>query len=118
MTRNDAAFYVNENGYEIVFDCARFAVIRNGEMRIRFRNSPVSDVEVIRYTDQLERIGILNDADLDRFTDLGEELFEWVFNAWFEIVDKNNWNSDCGVFDELAGAISECKLMNEQEEEN
>lgn len=87
MTRQDSAFYTYESGTEIVWqnpDEPRFFVVRNGEMRIHYSPDLESQI-VIRYTDQLEGIGVKTDADLERFTELGEEMFSWVNNSWFEV---------------------------------
>jgi ribosomal 30S subunit maturation factor RimM len=98
MTQNgqqDAAFYTMNQGSEVVWDGdenGRWYVLRNGEMRIHYTPdlTDTDNVVIVRYTDQLEKIGVLTDADLERFTDLGEEQFLWVDNPWFEVVDDKN----------------------------
>lgn len=104
--QQDSAFYTNEAGHEIVWENptnTRFYVIRNGEMRIHATDSN-GDRIVIRYTDQLEAFGIKTDEDLAKWTEADEELFCWVNNSWFEVMDltEPNWTSE--VFDTLDDA--------------
>lgn len=105
MSKQDAAFYVWEPGSEVVWqsnDCD-FYVIRSGEMRIRYKPN-TDDEQVIRYTDQLQDVGITNDAQLVEATD--KEVLEWIHNAWFEVWHKEDseWFSD--PFHELQTAIN------------
>lgn len=106
MARQDSAFYTNTAGMEIVWDGdenGRFYVVRNGEMRIHYTHEDGHE-DVIRYTDQLERLGVLTDEDLQRFSDLGEERFTWVSNSWFELVDNDD-PDDGVVYHELDEAV-------------
>lgn len=102
-TRQDSAFYTNESGVETVWDNDphnRFYVVRNGEMRIHAMKNGHS--VVIRYTDDLEDLGITNDEELGKWS-AKEEMFEWVNNSWFEVYDANDaeWYSDpIHAFDE------------------
>ena len=111
----DSAFYTNESGTEVVWDNdpnKRFYVVRNGEMRINATKDG-EHIEVIRYTDRLERFGIKDDAALAEWSAKGEEVFSWVNNSWFEVYDTDDreWYSDpIHAFDEaveFALAISE-----------
>jgi hypothetical protein len=105
--RQDAVFYTHGAGSEVVWDGdpdGQFYVLRNGEMRIHY--SPHSDsTTVIRYTDQLEAIGVQTDEDLERFTELGEEMFTWVDNPWFEVVDDTDPSDDGEVYHTLDDAV-------------
>jgi hypothetical protein len=92
-TRNDAAFYVDSPGSQVVWeskDCD-FYVIRAGEMRIVYKPNS-NEQEVLRYTDDLEDKGIMTDADLPEDND----DFYWAHNAWFEVCHKEegDWFSD------------------------
>lgn len=105
--KQDAAFYtwpgttnvavVKHEGRTVYVDCV-------GEMYLCVPNVPegldLSDPEVynypwdetvIRYTDQLQEIGVRTDADLAeldrRFSSNGYEI--WHMNSWFEV-----WSPD------------------------
>lgn len=107
MTRQDSAFYTNSAGSEVVWEnekSPRFYVIRNGEMRIHYSPDLESQF-VIRYTDQLEEIGVKTDADLEKFTALGDEMFDWVNNSWFEVLDTNDPEYYSEVYNELDDAV-------------
>jgi hypothetical protein len=87
-TRQDSAFYTNQAGVETVWDylpSPRFYVVRNGEMRIHAIKN--GHEVVIRYTDDLEDLGITNDEELGKWS-AKEEMFEWVNNSWFEVYDS------------------------------
>jgi hypothetical protein len=94
MKNQDAAFYTDGAGTQVVWDNntgnGRFYVVRNGEMRIHARTTLDEEPTVIRYSDQLERFGVKTDADLQAWTDKGDEYFTWVNNAWFEVWDAEN----------------------------
>lgn len=106
--RQDSAFYTNQEGVEVVWesDETPYYVVRNGEMRILYKPKLDEDAQVIRYTDQLERIGVLTDKDLGHFNTLGDEVFNWVDNSWFEVRTERDtsWYSD--VVDTLDDAIA------------
>jgi len=106
--RQDSAFYTNQEGVEVVWesDETPYYVVRNGEMRILYKPKLGEDAQVIRYTDQLERIGVLTDKDLGHFNTLGDEVFNWVDNSWFEVRTERDtsWYSD--VVDTLDDAIA------------
>ncbi len=114
MVRQDASFYTNSNDYEIVFDGERFAVIRNGEMRINIRKSVNDEWSVLRYTEDLEGWGITTDEELDKWSEQ-TGLFEWWNNSWFEIVDKRDWSGEYDVFEKLSEAVTVCERMNRGE---
>lgn len=89
-TLQDSAFYTNESGLETVWDKDpnnRFYVVRVGEMRIHAMKN--GHEVVIRYTDDLEDLGITNDKELGEWS-AKEEMFEWVNNSWFEVYDAND----------------------------
>lgn len=118
MARQDSAFYTNTAGMEIVWDKdpnGRFYVVRNGEMRIHY-SPDLESQTVIRYTDQLEAIGVLTDEDLERFNDLGDEMFTWVNNSWFELVD-NDEPDDGEVYHELDEAVERAVHLSQRQAE-
>jgi hypothetical protein len=108
----DAAFYVNGAGHEVVWqkNGNRFFVVRNGEMRIHY--SPDSEnQQVIRYTDQLEAIGVKNDADLEKFTALGDEMFYWANNSWFEVWDSEDPDYYSEPYHEFTDAVGQAEVL-------
>jgi hypothetical protein len=112
--RQDSAFYTNEAGHEVVWSDAekpRFYVIRNGEMRIHY-SPDLESQQVIRYTDQLEAIGVKTDADLEKFNDLGDEMFTWVNNSWFEVLDSNDSEYYSEPYHSLADAIGQAEVLH------
>ena len=113
MSREDSAFYTNSAGSEVVWEDKanpRFYVIRNGEMRIHYSRDLESHT-VIRYTDQLEEIGVKTDADLEKFTALGDEMFSWVNNSWFEVLDSNDSEYYSEPYHELKDAVEQTKVL-------
>jgi hypothetical protein len=87
-TPQDSAFYTNQAGVETVWDylpSPRFYVVRNGEMRIHAIKN--GHEVVIRYTDELQDLGIEDDAALAAWS-AKEEMFEWINNSWFEVYDS------------------------------
>ena len=104
-SRQDPAFYTNSSDYEVVWnENPRFCVIRNGGMNVYYTPFPYSDsksIDIIRYTNELEALGIKTDEDLRG----AEPLLTWHNNSWFEVLDFNNtdWSSD--VYDTLYEAI-------------
>lgn len=118
MSKNDAVFYVGGSGYEFVYDewdrvGARYAVFRNGDMRINIRESVDDEWSVLRYTQDLESWGITNDEQLDSWSEqVG--LFEWVDNPWFEIDSDEDTTYESVVFHNLVEAVTECKRLNDE----
>ncbi len=114
--RNDSAFYTNSAGTEVVWEeeSCDYYVVRNGEMRIHYSPDLESRI-VIRYTDQLEDVGVKNDADLERFTALGDEMFEWIHNSWFEVYTEKDPDFFSDPIHDLEEAIAYAK---EQAENN
>lgn len=82
--RTNPAWWVWESSYESVWAVSdkKFFVVRNGEMRINY-TLPDGSVDVIRYTNDLERKGITTDLELLDAEELG--VLEFVNNAWFEV---------------------------------
>jgi hypothetical protein len=115
MKNQDAAFYTDGAGTQVVWDNqtgnGRFYVVRNGEMRIHARATLDEEPTVIRYTDQLERFGVKTDADLTAWTDKGDEYFTWVNNAWFEVWDAENPDYYSEVIHELDLAIENAQEL-------
>jgi hypothetical protein len=112
--RQDASFYVNGAGHEVVWqeENNRFYVIRNGEMRIHAKeNSGDFDTTIIRYTDSLEEFGITTDEELATWTDKGDEFFHWANNAWFEVVDEKDPNYYSEPYHELDDAIGQAGVL-------
>ena len=116
MTRQDSSFYTNGAGPEVVWEDSDnpFFVVRNGEMRIHY--SPELDSEiVIRYTDQLEAIGVSTDEDLERFNQLGDEMFTWVNNSWYEVWSDSDPDYFSEPLHELDLAIETAKELRHAE---
>jgi hypothetical protein len=115
MKNQDAAFYTDGAGVQTVWygddNKSRFSVVRNGEMRIHARQTLDEEPTVIRYTDQLEEFGVKTDADLQAWTDKGDEYFTWVNNAWFEVWDAENTDYYSDVIDTLDDAIEYAKQL-------
>lgn len=82
--KSDPAFYVWVGETESVWgiESNPFFVIRNGEMRFRFKDSYGREV-IVRYTNQLEDIEIETDSQLQEAEQLGK--IETIDNAWFEV---------------------------------
>jgi hypothetical protein len=110
----DAAFYTDGQGLQTVWHIAggRFSVIRSGEMRIQARHTLEEEFTVIRYTDRLESFGVKNDADLEAWTNKGEEFFTWDNNSWFEIEDSEDAEYYSDVIDTLDDAVEYAKELN------
>ena len=86
LERLDPAFYTYDWDASVVWEEEGnpFYVLRAGEMRI-YATSNDGVEETLRTTSALESFGIMNDADLARWTDKGEEAFFWENNPWFEV---------------------------------
>jgi hypothetical protein len=117
--RQDAAFYkYTSEPYTNVWDRpdkCRFYVVSTGEMRILYHPDPESsEQQILRYTDDLEKIGIETDSDLEAFNALGDEMFEWVNNPWFEIYDREDGDFFSEPMYELDEAISLAVELHEQ----
>jgi hypothetical protein len=115
MKNQDSAFYTDGAGTQVVWDNktgnGRFYVVRNGEMRIHARTTLDEEPTVIRYTDQLEEFGVKTDADLQAWTDKGDEYFTWVNNSWFEVWDAENPDYYSEVIHELDLAIENAQAL-------
>ena len=113
MSNQDTSFYTNQAGAETIWqeDGNPFFVVRNGEMRIHY-SPDLENQQVIRYTDQLESIGVKTDEDLQRFTELGDEMFTWVNNSWFEIWNSNDTEYYSEPLHEVNEAIKQAKELN------
>ena len=113
MANQDSSFYTNQQGAETVWqeDGNPFFVVRNGEMRIHY-SPDLENQQVIRYTDQLESIGVKTDKDLQRFTELGDEMFTWVNNSWFEVWNSNDTEYYSEPLHEVNEAIEHAKELN------
>jgi len=89
MSRNDAAFYTDTHDCEALWfsDDKEIVVYRNGEMRIHFTR-PDGDTSVLRYTKDLDDVGLISDELLFEADNSGK--IEWIHNAWFEVVYHDN----------------------------
>jgi hypothetical protein len=112
MSRNDSAFYTFSAGTEVVWEeeGCDFYVVRAGEMRIHY-SPDLESVTVIRYTDQLEEIGVHSDEDLEKFSALGEEMFSWVNNSWFEVYTEKDPDYFTEPLHDLEEAIEMAKTL-------
>jgi hypothetical protein len=110
----DSAFYTNSPGTEVVWEQegCDYYVVRNGEMRIHATRDDGS-IEVIRYTDQLERFGITNDKELAEWTNKGEEVFSWENNSWFEVYTEKDTEFFSEPIHDLQQAIKFAKEFRE-----
>lgn len=102
MTRQDACFYVNGQSTESVWEGDRYAVIRNGEMRLAYKG------QIIRYTDDLERIGVCTDDDLEQLLQSGREFSD---NPWFEVIDTEDPTDDGELYDYLDDAVERAQTL-------
>ena len=116
MRRQDSSFYHYENGSEIVWkrDEYEFYVVRNGEMRIHYKPDAETEM-VIRYTDQLKEIGVKTDEDLSTFLGLGDEVFEFIENSWFEVWHKEDGDYYTDAIHTLDEAIELAKTLKLEE---
>jgi hypothetical protein len=114
--RNDPAFYTNSAGSEVVWEekGCDYYVVRNGEMRIHY-SPDLESQTVIRYTDQLEDVGVKNDEDLEKFTALGDEMFDWIHNSWFEVYTEKDPDFFSDPIHDLEEAIAYAKEQAENE---
>ena len=118
LFRQDSSFYTNDVGWEVAWqdaDNPRFFVVRNGEMRIHAKkNADDEHTEVIRYTDQLESFGIKDDLELALWTNKGEEVFTWVNNSWFEVLDTNEPDYYSEPYHSLDDAIGQAQVLQKE----
>lgn len=101
-TRQDASFYVNSADTESVWEGDRYAVIRNGELRL------VIGDDVCRYTQDLDRHGIDSDSALENLLEQGTEFLE---NPWFEVIDTDDPTDDGEVYDYLDDAVERAQTL-------
>lgn len=91
VNRQDSSFYTNESGWEDVwvrYGEVAYKVVRNGEMRVYYTD-PSGNEHTIRYTGDLDELGISTDEQLEKMNTLGEELWSWVNNSWYEVWDAS-----------------------------
>lgn len=100
-TRQDASFYVHGQATESLWEGDRYAVIRNGELRL------VIGDDVCRYTQDLERHGITSDRALENLLE-GTEFLE---NPWFEVVDTDDPTDEGEVYDYLDDAVERAQTL-------
>lgn len=99
-------FHVHGNGVETLWDGGeRYYVIRNGEMRILFRDG------VIRYTDDLLRAGITNDVSLEKVINDPEVEFVVVDSPWYEVVDSSDPTDEGEVYFDLDEAVERAQAL-------
>ena len=107
-TRNDAAFFTPSWDGELLYTdpSTGFRVYRAGEMRIETKDAQGRPV-TIRTTDDLESFGIWNDEQLAAREN--DPTFDWVNNAWFEVVGPENEGEEGEVFGDYEEAIAAAK---------
>lgn len=106
MDKNQSPeFYVNSGDTESLWEGERYYVIRNGEMRIHYADS------VIRYTDQLQAVGIKTDYALEVVMDTPAEEFDVIDNPWFEVVDSADPTDDGEVYYRLDDAVERAQVL-------
>lgn len=109
-TKQEAEFYVDNEGTQTLWEGARYYVIRNGEMRIHMGD------EVIRYTDQLIAAGIGSDKVLSALnisSGLAEtaDLFQIIDSPWFEVVDSTDPTDMGEVYHSLDEAVQRAQNL-------
>lgn len=109
MTKQSAEFYTTQPGEESLWKGSRAYVVRNGEMRINYKG------ETIRYSDDLERAGIVDDELLSMMNVLygtaeRPDIFEVIDSPWFEVVSDDD--QDGVVFHDLAEAVEYAKQLD------
>lgn len=103
----DASFYVYSNEWQTLWQTegnTRY-VVRNGEMRLFARTNVENDYAVIRYSDDLEKVGVTTEAELRELEARGEDYFYWADNPWFEVWDTEDAEVEM-VFDTLNDAVA------------
>lgn len=100
-TKQDASFYVNGQATESLWEGDRYAVIRNGELRV------VIGDDVCRYTQDLQRHGIDTDSALETLL----EGTEFIDTPWFEVVDTSDQTDEGEVWDTLDGAVERAQTL-------
>jgi hypothetical protein len=66
---------------------------------------------IIRYSDTLDGYGVTTDAELIALENKGEEVLEYVNNAWFEVWDANDpYGEDISnVYHSVDDAVDVCR---------
>ena len=107
-TRNDAAFFTPHWDAELLYKDATtgYEVWRAGEMRIETTDAQGRPV-TIRTTDDLESFGIWNDEQLNARE--GDPTFQWINNAWFELMEPDSETFDGEVFHDYDEAVAAAK---------
>ena len=117
-SRQCPEFYRWSEGTNSVYNTTNFEVICVGEMRILMDTDDGVE-HTIRYTDDLERLGIKTDKDLQAQFDRGEERFYQDFNPWFEVWSKVNADVFSDPIYELDEAVAlAIEWQKEYEERN
>jgi hypothetical protein len=117
VNRQDPAFYNWGGGSEIVWQKPEhdFYVVRAGEMRIHYKEGDAE--ETLRYTSDLDELGIDTDKKLAEIGErLGEEGFSWVNNSWFEIYSNEDSDFFSEPLHELDEAIVNAIRLSEGKE--
>lgn len=124
--RTDPAFYVWDSTHNYVAkvsykDKPSIHIYCDGEMRINVWDSVVArerDEEphvVVRYSDQLVKAGVTDDAELYQAT----ERMEWINNTWFDLYSEDTSHGDDGWLDcvthSLGDAISSAMSVLQEE---
>ena len=111
-------FYKWGEGTNSVYNTTNFEVICVGEMRILMDTDDGVE-HTIRYADDLERLGIKTDKDLQAQFDRGEERFYQDFNPWFEVWSKIDADFFSDPIYELDEAVAlAIEWQQEHEERN
>jgi hypothetical protein len=108
MSRNDAAFHTPHWDAELLYTdpTTGYEVYRAGEMRIETKwpdGTPVT----IRTTRDLEDFGITNDDELAAREN--DPDFEWVNNAWVEVMEPASEDFTGEVFHDYEQAVAAAK---------
>ena len=108
MSRNDAAFLTPHWDADPLYkdDATGYEVWRAGEMRIETTNERGEPV-TIRTTDDLESFGIRTDEQLAARE--GDPAFQWINNAWFELMEPDSETFGGEVFHDYDEAVAAAK---------
>jgi hypothetical protein len=96
VSRQDSVFWTNHAGHEQVwvrYGEVAYQVVRNGEMKVVYTN-PSGVSHVLRYTEDLDALFIDTDDKVSEMDKLGDGVWLWVDNPWFEV-----WDAQHGAFD-------------------
>lgn len=103
--QTESAFHCWGEGYEVLskvkYGEREFAIVSNGEMRINLKSG-----DVIRYTDDLLKLGIDTDEKFRDLVNSPDKIDEWVNNNWYEFWEVGVMEDYWEVYETVEEAIS------------